>query len=434
MSYSQEKYIQRLNNFYWDRDANKSFIERNDAFFKKLDSFEVDILSRYSLHYAQCLRDTNQLENHLAALFKEVMRFISDNASPFFAPFLLFFNDTSAQINLIDSYFFSVLCTFMHTTTRIKRKSYSDFIYERHPSKYNDPASPSHLSKAQIEFETDKFRKSRNRKLKKGRVYIPEHKWAAVPKTLEHELAFHFIIEQKNSDLTDTYKRLGNLYNDILRVVDAEKNSQFEDNLRDAVKKFHSKLKKLDYSKFLELQKTIFEHICSDEEYIGINLYRLERTMAPFRIMHDVNMLASYPFDNHMEADYLTRTAYLKDIPFPRIYHALLFSQADIPTIADHADTFDVLLHHINFIGCLILDALIEENFFGDNWENLLRNLSNKLVQKVLYNPHGFSIPKLNEKSQAKFENLLAAPIALLEMDELALYRASKNVSTDSSC
>ena len=419
---SQKKFIERLDHFYWNHDVCRRIIEADPAGFEKLDQFRLSLSTSTNMMH---LKETSAYTELLIKVLLAIYKFIYADAKSTHAPFFHCLNTASLENYLIESYMFTVLCSFIHTSSRIERKPYSKFLHE-----YNPLPSTDHIS-TETHPDADGFRKSRYRKLRQGKVFIPQTKWAAIPKDLEHELSFRFAIELEEPDLFDIYKRFGNLYNDLLKVVDPSKGNICMEAFSKAEKQFLSKLTKLDYSKYLRLQETIIDHICSNKEYCGINLYRLERTMAPYRIINDVNMLASHSFGNEAEADYLTRTAYLKDIPFPKIYHTLLFTRTDTSTIADHADTFDALLHRINFIGCLILDALIEEHFFGEDWENLFRVLSNSLAQDVLYDPDKFASPKLNGKEQEKFEKLLAAPIKLLAFAETA---DSQTVSTDSSC
>lgn len=328
------------------------------------------------------------------------------------------FNDQTLQDAICKAYTFEVLCAFLHTSNRIKGKSYLDFIYEHRSSGYNDSKSSNRYYKPEFVTVADKFRKSRYRKLRQGKVFVPESKWAAVSADLEHELTFHFAIEQGDFDLFDTYKRFGNLYNDILKVVDGDKSDAYEENLLKAERKFLSKLRKLDYSKYLSLQQKIVDHIKSDDKYYGINLYRLERTMMPYRMTHDVKQLVSRPHNCRAETAYLLRASYLKEIPFPAIYNALLISPLDANTVETYAGIFTAFLQDANFISCLILDALIEENFFGNDWADTFLQKANELAPSVLYDPDKLDLSIPEGEIQDKFEKLLSFPVRLMVYNE----------------
>lgn len=418
MSSSQGKYIKRLDNFRWNSNAGKKLIEENDEYFEKLDFFEQYLLSLRSSAHIRHLIENSHSEQLLIEILLNIYNFLYDDAK---IASVHDFGGQTLEDAIVGVYVFTVLCTFLHTSTRIKGKSYLDFIYEHRESGYNDSKSSNRYYKPEFINAADRFRKSRYRKLRQGKVFVPESKWAAVSVDLEHELTFHFAIEQGDFDLFDTYKRFGNLYNDILKVVDGDKSDAYEENLLKAEKKFLAKVRKIDYSKYLKLQQKIVDHIKSDDKYFGINLYRLERTMMPYRMTHDVKQLLSHPHNCRAETAYLLRASYLKEIPFPAIYNALLFSPVDANAVETYADIFTAFLRDANLISCLILDALIEENFFGNDWADTFRQKTNELAPIVLYDPAKLELNIPEGDAQEKFEKLLSFPV------KLTVYNMTKN-------
>ena len=406
----QEKYIRQLNNFRWNRDSCERMIEENSALFEAMNSLEQEIINsrnQYSIHLSQGDRDDVQL---LRWALSNIYTFFCGIVTETCAPLYTIINQKSLEAVFAGSCIFTILCTFLHTSTRIKGKSFLEFIYEHDPVRHY--ASESY-SKTQLEFEAERLRKSRYRKLRQGSVYVPGYKWATVPADLEHELSFHFVKEQCDSDLVDTYKRFGNLYNDILKAIDDEESDDYAKNLLNAEKKFSAKLHKIDYSKYLRLQREIITHLKTDEKYIGINLYRLERTMMPWRMINDVNFLLSNQCDRKKETAFLQKTAYLKEIPFPKIYCALCSLPENAESISIYADLFDEFIHYLNIIGCLILDTLIEENFLGNNWADIMRCTMNALAVDVLYDPEKLKLDAPGGNAQEKFEALLSYPVKL---------------------
>ena len=407
---SQEKYIRQLNNFRWNRDSCEKIIEGNSEFFEAADFFEQFILaSRYSadMRLPKEDKDDKQL---LKNVLSKIYGFIYDNMGATYDPLHITFAQKSLNKTVEKSCTFTTLCTFLHTSTRIKGKSFPDFIYKHDPVRHYASGS---YSKTQLEFEAERLRKSRYRKLRQGRVYVPEYKWAAVSTDLEHELSFRFVIDQCDSNLVDTYKRFGNLYNDILKTIDGEKGDDYAEDLLNAGKRFLAKVRKIDYSKYLRLQRQIIAHLKSDEKYIGINLYRLERTMMPWRMINDVNFLLSNQCDRKTETAFLQKTAYLKEIPFPKIYCALRSLTESAENIRLYADLFDEFIYYSNIVGCLILDTLIEENFLGNNWADTMRCIMNDLAVNVLYDPEELKLDTPEENAQEKFEALLSYPVEL---------------------
>ena len=114
----------------------------------------------------------------------------------------------------------------------------------------------------------------------------------------------------------------------------------------------------------------------------------------------------------------MLRASYLKEIPFPAIYNALLFSPVDANFVEAYADIFNAFLRKVNLVSCLILDALIEENFFGNDWADTFIHITNKLAPSVLYDPDKLDLDTPEGEIQDKFEKLLSFPVKLLVYNE----------------
>ena len=85
--------------------------------------------------------------------------------------------------------------------------------------------------------------------------------------------------------IRDTLKRIGNLYNDIQKILNIEKKDDYNEQLQNAYKKFESKLKKIKYENYLKLQEIFLSYICEKPEYLGTLLYRYEKRNRPYIII-----------------------------------------------------------------------------------------------------------------------------------------------------
>ena len=333
-----------------------------------------------------------------------------------------FFKNIHSPEALIRICFFTTLCTFLHTSTRIKGKSYSAFLYEHSPLHFNDSQSPNYRFRFPSIFdsEVDAYRKSRIRHLHKGKVYIQRDQWSAVTRDLEHELSFRFRVaessnDDSSADVRDIYKRMENLYQDIDRALHADDSNEYPSNLLAAYKKFQSKLNKLEYSQYLELQKLAVSHLLDNKEYYGINLYRLERTMSPYGVTNEVKHLLACQSDNDEEY-FLAKTIILRDVHFPIIYESLLPLHLDALEFC--VDDFLLFLRKVVVLSCLLIDGLIERGIFSDNWAELFRSISNEMAEDVLYDPNKIDL-SFTEVAQEKFKKLLNAPVYAIIQQEL---------------
>lgn len=434
ISVSQKKYIERIDKFRWNRDVGKKLITNHGEYFERLDGFEKLLLEDCnSGSNEELYRKANADDLTFAAdelflknLLTKICEFtFKENLVTYMEFIKVFSLNSPPTATIFDTmHLFMILCTFLHTNTRItpKPKSYSAFVADYDPTGYNKQSS-MHYSKQEMQSDADRLRKSRYRKLRQGRVFVPVSKWAAVPENLEHELKFHFKVEKEGGSVFDTYKKFGNLYNDLSKAIDDVASDSYTENLLKAEKRFLAKVKQIDYSNYLKLQQKIRDHLNSDLTYQGINLYRWERTMMPWRIVHDVNRLLSGELNFLSEDDYLLRASYLKEVPFPQLYESLLLStKVSIRKIREYAIAFDRLTREMNRDGCLILDALIEKKILGENWQRTMCSLMNKLGKKVLYDPKEIDLTVPEGDAQRKFEKLLSYPV------KISLYNETENL------
>lgn len=197
------------------------------------------------------------------------------------------------------------------------------------------------------------------------------------------------------------------MYADIRKALKSKRDEGYSDRVQAAYKKFRSKLNKLQYEHYLELQRVVLSRICADKEYYGINLYRLERRMRPHGIIREVKKLEECTTKVD-EITALLKTVFLDDICFPAIYEKL-FALPLGKTIL----FAEILLEYIPCFAvesCLILDELVERGVFGNDWEELFRDMSNELAETVLYDPAAIDF-SVTEVSQEKYRRLLNAGV-----------------------
>lgn len=202
----------------------------------------------------------------------------------------LFGGESPFGNDIYEVYFFSLLSYYLHTTKRISGKTLRNFVKDHHPERFNDPDSRNYQN-TQSFFEVELLRKARHRHLSKGDVYLKTPQWSAIAKDAEHEWSFYYAAKDAGETAQDTFKRFGNLYNDIDKAIHLTKKDGDKEHLRQGYEKFLSKLKKIEYKNYVELIQAILSHINDNTEYSGLNLYRLERKLQPYRMINEVNGL-----------------------------------------------------------------------------------------------------------------------------------------------
>lgn len=393
-----EEMVARATNFRWDIAAFKKQISGNESYL-----FNFSILKDVILEFSS-MPLTSELDREETLQKIAYKLYFTYKAST--SNLILFGNDSQCSDNVYKAYFFSVLCSFLNTSKHIKGKTLSDFVKKNHPMKFSDPDSPNYYDDSLLRDEICALRKSRNRLLAHGEVYIKNTQWSAILKDAEHEWAFHFELKYAEEMVQDVFKRIGNLYNDIDKVLSSPKDDRYTERLKAAYKKFVSKLQKIKYENYIELIKVILSHINKNKEYYGLNLYRLERRLQPYEIINEVNdLLACSP---GLEDYILWMTVILGNTSFPKLYQD--FSSLPCDKVELYAEEFRGFLQDIVISSCLIFDELVEKGTFGDDWENLFRTVMNELAEDVLYDPSQLDF-SIKEGSQEKFEKLLAAPV-----------------------
>lgn len=389
--------IARATNFRWNIDDFKKQISGNESY---LFNFSIlrDAIFEFSSMTPISELDGEETLRKIAHKIYFTYKASDDDLMRFGA-------ESQYSADVYKVYFFHLLSAYLHASKRVPGKTLLNFVQNHHPLRFNDPDSLNYRS-AQVFSEEQLLRKARNRLLSRGEVYCKTSRRSAITKDGEHEWSFYYALEGADETVRDTFKRFGNLYKDIDKAISLTEKDGNKEHLRDRYKKFLSKLQKLKYKNYIELIKVILSHINNDKEYYGLNLYRLERRLQPYKIINEVNGLLAC--ESELENLFLWKTVILSDISFPRLYQnfvSLPCNEAEV-----YAKEFSGFLQDIVVSSCLILDELVERETFGDGWENLFRTMINELAEDVLYNPSQLDF-SIQEDSQAKFEKLLAAPV-----------------------
>ena len=398
--YLQSEIAERANNFRWNTEFFQALVLENEKLFLALGRLKGNILSVCNTEAAKKLPK----EELLKKVFTDIYNLIE---LPARSELVHFLNDAELSKSVYEALLFTTLGSFLHGSKRIKGKRLIDFVYDHSPLNLSKSDFAPSAVTDMLHAETVRLRKARNRRLSEGKAYYKNSQWTAITKDAEHEWTFYFALESSDEAVQDTFKRLGNLYKGLDDALDADKDDNYAGKLNTAYGKFESKLRKIQYSNYVKLQQAILEHIKADQTYWGLNLYRLERKLKPYAITNEVKTLAACQ-DKADESRFLLQSVILQDIEFPAV-HAFLSSLEPEISRACSQD-FSVLRSNVELGGCLILDALVEAGVFGDDWETLFRDMTNRLAERVLYDPEKLDFT-VTEHSQQAFEKLLAAPV-----------------------
>lgn len=327
---------------------------------------------------------------------------------------------------VFEACFFTSLCMFLHHSKRVSGKSIRKFIYDNSPNDYNILGSESHFDfnerglpgkemdeelrfrKDKGKILTDKLMVGKGEYIDNRKVYIKRPQGEAIPADTEHEWNLFWLLEVLDDDLRDTYKRIGNLYKDVLKDPGSPDDKGYGDRLEYSYKRFMNKLKQIKYDKFLKLQEVILSHICEDERYRGMNIYRFEKQLRLRNITYEVNRLLDCR-DEAEENNILTKSVLLNGIHFPKVYQD--FSNLDDPAqIALCAETFISFMNLVVSSCRLLLDEFVGKNYFRDDWETLFLNTINEMTDRVFYNPDEIDFT-VKPGSQKMFEKVISAPV-----------------------
>ncbi len=394
------EFIERTNNFHWNSEQLKQIMIINKPYYEYFCN-----LKSYLLQETDKPEKQNRIK-FLNAFFNGVYTAIVMSDSNF----AYFLEGSSLHDNVYNACFFTTLCMFLHETTRAKGKTILKFIYDNSLDYYNDRSSekfcPFDYPSDELLKNEDTLRKQRHRLLSSRPAYSKRSEWSAIAKDSEYEWTFKYTLEIEDETLKDTFKRIGNLYKDISNVLKAPRDEKFNTKVEMAYKSFSSKLGKIKYEKYLELSKKTFDHINENNEYYGINLYRIEKELRPYITTNEVNQLLACETDTDEKA-ILTKSVMLNDICFPKVYEDF----ANFPLWTDTekcALCFRILCDRIIPINCLIIDELIEKKYFGEDWYDFFRNTINEMANKIFYNPEKIDYT-VTSKSQEKYMKILSA-------------------------
>lgn len=398
-------------------------IERKDNFHGNFDPLAThDELFYEELHRLceiigdEINKSGSDEDNILRTIFLRVYAFV------FFSNenYKIFSEDIHIYDSVCDACFFLTLCLFLYNTRRIKGMSLREFIYAHSPSPlnyhdryingkpnpnyfdYNYTTKDSPKSK-NINGEEAKLRQYRHRFLKERPVYNDSPEWTAMPKVSEHEWTLYYSLNNANDNISDTFKRIKNLYHDVNSALDSPMDSGYEERLGNAYDNFFSKLEKIKYENFLELGKYCLEHINKDKTYYGINLYRFEKELGLYRITKEVNQLLGCE-DTDEEAVLLDKFIKLEGIVFPEVYE-YFYNLKTFEQLSFYADTFHSFTNDFVSPFLLVLDKFIENGVLGDNWEDLLVKKMNDMTETVLYDPDKIDYSVTHESQEMFFHD-----------------------------
>lgn len=356
------------------------------------------------------------------------------------------------------------LSAFIQETNRIPASSSNEYIYANSPKQFNKEGiikngynvhNPNYIRRAPNKYAFEKteplIKPSANMRQYKSRLFanraapILGTEWRFMSKASEYEWLQYFEhIENKSNEgiaFRDTFKRIGNLYNDLYKVLfPANKNDNLEysnnylEQLQRAYEKFNNKLKKLDFWNYFLLCEHSLEHIKKDTAYYGINLYRLEKELKPYIIAQEMNRLIQCK--DEKEYNFLLGiSACLKDIPYPKIYD-MLADIGDYEKMLYYGQNFLTFLGNVSRTFMLILDQFVEEKLFGEEFAQFFLKTINNLAPDVLYEPIEYS-HKLKKAShemhQVAFSCLLTAPVKqqiMLGIEEYVRWKKAKEANS----
>ena len=275
--------LERTKKFRWNTINIENLINAYKNFYILLCNTKNDII----IHLDKT-KELNQKQ-----ILETVFNKIFDLTTVQYSNFRCFQKPSILHHNIYEACLFTTLCMFLHNTTRIAGKSLREFVYNNSDRNYNDKNSesfcpPESYSDILLNEEST-LRKSRHRLLSNRLVYNPSTEWSAMSKDSEYEWSLYTGLEVMDTRLQDTFKRVKNLYNDIQNVLKDEKYKGNLENVYKAYKRFSSKLQKLKYENYLELQKEIlFHHICDNDTYFGINIYRFEKESKLYIMINEI--------------------------------------------------------------------------------------------------------------------------------------------------
>lgn len=331
MSWFKE-FIEREKMFFGKTSSfPKELDPAQDHFFSKLQELEenaktlFDLMQNLNEDYMSKFGIASNKEGMLIVIIKEIYELIIASSSDFeFFDKNSFFklcpnffsieneNKNNAgnysslfYLHMLDVCLFTTLCSFINTT---KRKSglYSHRAIDKYYVGRKDTIEGAVKFKHDLtETEKANIRKKNQRLFEKKSVHIERHESSPIPLdsgyefALLYEFRFYDYLKREYIDrilvdenLAEVFKRIGNLYNNIEKAFAQPYNKYSKEDLNKAIKSCSSKIKKIKYVDFLELNKYILSKICENKEYYGINLYRFEKSLRLYGTINEVNLFS----------------------------------------------------------------------------------------------------------------------------------------------
>ena len=424
-----DMFVNRVNNFYFANTENLKNLKTNIGLLVSLSLARKGAID--------CItKDTNKQEV-LMIILKEVYRFlVADNAD-----YKIFDEGLDFHKDVFEACAFASIAIYLNSSKRCKRKSIKKFIrqassplgFEDYEEDEDDEDKYAYVDKKSSSTNSGKycehidlvpFRKMRNRVLSSKLVYPEPVEWSAMSVDAMYEWSLYFRIANSNEKIRDTYKRLGNLNNDVRGVIKLQSdNKDYRDKANRAYKRYISKLKKIDYAAYTEMIELICLHITENKKYYGHNVYRLEKSLRPFITLREIESLLSC--ENEGGEKYaLKKTGILNSLFFPNVYK-MFFELKSVEATALVTLLFNSLLKEMVFASLLVLDTFVEteENgidkvrkgtitngYFGENWESVLIDTLNGMTEDVFYDPSKIAYP-ISSSAHESFVKIMSAPV-----------------------
>lgn len=335
----------------------------------------------------------------------------------------IFDSTTSFYENVFNACMFTSLGMFLHDTKRIRGYTLREFVYRHSPKGYNKEGTELYfdynypkkdsLGYRDIDTEEDRLRQFRRRILKDRAFYDKNPEWSGIRKYSEYEWVYFYILddlEKSNPALAKTFYNIKNLYNIIYREINSPIDENYPRRLEKAQRSFISKLKKIKYENYLELQKIILERICKDKIAYGLNIYSLEKLFMPFKITNEVKLMLECENDTE-KYRVIIKSIIMNGLWFPKLYKNF-YNLDDHTRIQYHTHKCLSFLGIIVHLSRLILEKLIADDIFGKEWEALFIKVINNLTESVFYDPAKIDY-SVKPKSQEMYEFILTAPVKM---------------------
>lgn len=399
--HEQNELIKRTKNF---RGIPESLAFQNELFSEEL--LGLTLMTEVDIY---------QIRGDTEYILKLIFTRIFNLTTAFNSNYNIFSKNSPIYEDIFNSCFFTALCMFLHNSKRTKGMSLRKFLYLNSPNNYSTPGTPNYfdykytarksLKNNLILSDDIRLRKFRERLFKHTPVHYDDTEGSAIQNDSEHEwlLFFNLVSDDKltNTIEAKTLKLIKNLYNDIYPVITS---FDMDENAPKAYSKFSSKLNKLKYTDFLQLNKFILEHIQTNEKYYGINLYRFEKNLNFYNITTEVQLLLNCP-NTDEEKLILKKSMIMSGVIFPKLYK-YFGNQEALENTYYYTNNFHLLLDDLTISSYLVLDYFIENGNLGSDWEILFLKTINEMTENVFYTPDKIDY-SITSDSQEKFKKIL---------------------------